>query len=299
MILKARTARFDWYKSCIHIFFVGLSIAFIVPLWAIAAISLSDEAKLTKAGYSLIPHPLDFTAYQYIFDNPLVIVDGYKVTAIMSFVGALLSVLLIATCAYALSRKDFAYRKAITYFLFFTMLFNGGLVPYYILMTKYLHVQDTYAGLILPVLGGVFFVFLMRTFFSQLPESIIESATIDGAGELRIFLSIVLPLSKPVLATVGLIKLLTYWNSWFQALLFVSDKHMYPLQYLLQVMLQNIEEITKQMNYMPTDYQSLAAMPTESVRMAMAVLAVGPMLFVFPFFQSYFAKGLTVGAVKE
>ncbi|THF82704.1 carbohydrate ABC transporter permease [Cohnella fermenti] len=298
-MLKARAVRFDWAKIGIHTFFILLSLVFIVPLWAIAAISLSSETKLVKAGYSLIPRPLDFTAYQYILKNPLVILDSYRVTAVMSFAGALLSLLLIATCAYALARKDFAYRKAITYFLFFTMLFNGGLVPYYILMTKYFHVQNTYAGLILPVLGGVFYVFLMRTFFSQLPESIVESAIIDGAGEARIFFSIIIPLSKPVLATVGLIKLLTYWNSWFQALLFISDKEKYPLQYLLQVMLQNIEEITKQMNYMPTDYEALSAMPTESVRMAMAVLAVGPMLFVFPFFQSYFAKGLTVGAVKE
>lgn len=283
----------------IHLLFLAASILFIVPLWSIVAISLSGESDISEYGYRLFPVKLDFQAYRYIFDNPMTILSAYKVTVIISFAGTFLSLLMISMCAYALSRSDFKYRGAITFYLFFTMLFSGGLVPYYMMMTKYLHLQNTYAALIIPLLGNVWYIFLMRTFFQQLPDSLAESATIDGASEMRIYTSIILPLSKPVLATVGLLQLLAYWNSWYQALLFISKGDMYPLQYLLQVMMQNIQEILKNMqNNVPVDQAQLGRIPTESTRMALCILAIGPMLFVFPFFQKYFAKGLTVGSVK-
>jgi len=287
-------------QLAIHLFFIGLSVVFIVPLWLIVAISLSDEADLVVHGYKLIPMTWDLTAYLYIFDSPMTIVNAYKVTMIISFVGTLLSVLMTSMCAYALSRADFKYKRFITFYLFFTMLFSGGLVPYYMLMTRYLHLQDTYAALIIPLLGPIFYIFLMRTFFQQLPESLVESAKIDGAGELRIYFTLIFPLSKPVFATVGLLQLLAYWNSWDSALLFINKHELYPLQYLLQVMIRNIQEILANMqNSMAiTDLAQVGKLPTESMRMAMCVLAIGPMLFVFPFFQKYFAKGLTVGAVK-
>lgn len=283
----------------IHLFFIGLSIVFIVPLWSILAISFSSETDLAEYGYKLLPHTWDLSAYRFLLDNPMTILNAYKVTFIMSFLGTGLSLLMMSMCAYALSRSDFKYRGFITFYLLFTMLFSGGLVPYYILMTKYLHLQDTYAALILPMLGNIFYVFLMRTFFKQLPDSLAESAKIDGAGELRIYLSIILPISKPVLATIGLLQLLAYWNSWMQALLFISKQEMYPLQYLLQVMMRNIQEILANMqNNVLQDLSMLGQIPTESTRMAMCILAIGPMLFIFPFFQKYFAKGLTVGSVK-
>ncbi|WP_240421834.1 carbohydrate ABC transporter permease [Paenibacillus periandrae] len=288
-----------WFKRCIHLFMICLSIVFVIPLVAIIAVSLSNDQDIAAHGYRLLPVQIDLEAYRYILSSPMTLFNAYKVTTIMSVLGTFLSLLMISSCAYPLSRKDFAYRSVITFYLFFTMLFNGGLVPFYILMTNYLHLQDTYAALIIPVLVNVFYVFLMRTFFQQLPDALVESATIDGAGELRIYLEIILPLSKPVLATVGLMQLLTYWNSWYPALLFVSSQEMYPLQYLLQVMLKNISEITKNMQENGlVDWSAAASLPTENMRMAMCMLAIGPMLLIFPFFQKYFAKGLTVGSVK-
>ncbi|RAV00217.1 carbohydrate ABC transporter permease [Paenibacillus sp. YN15] len=290
---------FSISRILIHAFFCMLSLAFILPLWSIVSVSLSGEQDLVDYGYRLIPKHLDFGAYSYILSNPMTIVDAYKVTGIIAFTGTLLSLAVISMCAYPLSRADFKYRRIITFYLFFTMLFSGGLVPFYIMMTKYFHLQNNYAALILPSVGNVWYMFLMRTFFQQLPESLVESATIDGAGELRIYWRIILPLSTPVLATVGLFQLLAYWNSWFHALLFIDKQNMYPLQYLLQVMMQNIQEILQNMqNNVPVDANQLANLPTESTRMAMCILTIGPMLFVFPFFQKYFARGLTVGAVK-
>lgn len=288
-----------WFTGCTHVIMILLSIAFIIPLISVLSISLSSEEDIAAFGYQLFPASLNFEAYNYIFSTPVTLLNAYKVTTVMSGAGTFISLAMISTCAYALSRRDYAYRKFITFYLLFTMLFSGGLVPFYILMTNYLHLQDTYAGLIIPVLGNVWYVFLMRTFFQQLPEALVESATIDGAGEGRIYFSIILPLSKPVLATIGLMQLLVFWNSWYPALLFISDKTMYPLQYLLQVMLQNISEIAKNMqDGVMVDLIAAANLPTENMRMAMCILAIGPMLFVFPFFQKYFTKGLTVGSVK-
>ncbi|SDC05346.1 putative aldouronate transport system permease protein [Paenibacillus sp. UNCCL117] len=288
-----------WFNGCTHLFMILLSVAFIIPIISIVSISLSSDENIAQFGYRLLPVEVDLEAYRFIFSTPMTLFNAYKVTIIMSAAGTFISLFMISTCAYALSRRDFIYRRIITFYLFFTMLFSGGLVPFYILMTNYLHLQDTYAALIIPVLGNVWYVFLMRTFFQQLPEALAESATIDGAGELRIYTSIILPLSKPVLATIGLMQLLTYWNSWYPALLFVSQKDMYPLQYLLQVMLQNISEITKNMqDNVMVDLSAAANLPTENMRMAMCILAIGPMLLVFPFVQKYFAKGLTVGSVK-
>lgn len=281
----------------IHSFFIVLSLAFIVPIWAVLAISVSNEGDLIQQGYSLIPKNLDFTAYQLIFKNPTRILSAYKVTTIISVVGLVLYLIMGTMIAYPLSRVDFKYRKGITFYLFFTMLFNGGMVPSYILMSL-LGLRNTYAALILPLLGNVWYVFLMRSFFQQLPSSIIESATIDGASELQIYFQMILPLSKPVLATVGLLTLLGYWNSWFQALMYIDKRELYPLQYLLQSMLRNMQEMMQNMDQVPVSLAETGRMPAEATRMAMAIVATGPMLFIFPFFQKYFSKGLTVGSVK-
>ncbi|MDF2921389.1 MAG: binding-protein-dependent transport system inner rane component [Paenibacillaceae bacterium] len=294
------TTRRGWlYQLPIHLFFIVISAAFIIPLWSIVAISLTNESDIATFGYKLIPGNIDFQAYRFILKNPMSLINAYKVTIVISVIGTLLSVLMVSMCACALARPNFKYARVITMLLFFTMLFNGGLVPSYILMTKYLHLQNTYFALIIPLLGSVWHMLLMRTFFKQLPESLVESATLEGAGELRIYLTIIVPLSTPVLATVSLMQLLACWNSWYPALLYISDSQLYPLQYLLQVMMQNIQEILKNMrNDVPVDLAQLGQLPTENARMAMCVLAIGPMLFIFPFFQKYFAKGMTVGSVK-
>ena len=291
--------RFSFANAFIYFIFILLSISILVPLWAVVSISLSDGQDIAKYGYQLIPRQWDWGAYIHIFEHPQGILESYKVTAISTFLGTFLTVWMISMCAYALSRRDFVYRKIITYFLFFTMLFSGGLVPTYILMTNYLHLQDTYAALIIPLMGSVWFLLLMRTFFLQLPVELIEAAKIDGAREFRIYLRIIIPISTPVFATVSMLQLLGYWNSWMPALLYINDERLYPLQYLLQRILRNVEELYMNLQMgMAVDAAQLANLPSESLRMAMAIVAIGPMLFVFMFFQRYFSKGLTVGSVK-
>ncbi|MDD2502745.1 MAG: carbohydrate ABC transporter permease [Clostridia bacterium] len=289
-------------KIALHSFFILLSLCFIIPLWAIVSISVTGDIEIVNYGYRLIPKTIDFSAYRFILKDPSTILSAYKVTIITSFASAILFLIIGSMSGYALSRDNFKYRRGVTFFFFFTMLFNGGLVPTYILISKYLNLKNTCWVLILPLLVNVWNVFLMRTFFQQLPKEIFDSATIDGAGEFRIYSFIVLPLSKPVLATVGLLQLLGGWNSWYLALLYITDKELYPLQYLLQIMLLNISMI---LNIMQKNIAagsnvdiSYFDLHNESMRMAMCILAVGPMLLIFPFFQKYFSKGLTVGSVK-
>ncbi len=284
----------------IHTLFLSMMAAFIIPLIAIISISFSSEAAIQKYGYSLFPREVSLTAYEYIFRQPQVILESYKVTVLTTLISTLLYLLMTSMCAYSLSRTDFKYRGGITFYLFFTMLFNGGLVPVYILMTRYMGLKNTYAALILPLLGNVWYLFLMRTFFQQIPKALVESAVIDGANEFRVYAGIILPLSKPVLATVGLFQLLNGWNSWYPALLYISKQKLYPLQYLLQVMLRSADTILKNamMGVGVVDSAQLARLPTESMRMAMCILAIGPILLIFPFFQKYFTKGLTVGSIK-
>lgn len=284
-------------KIVIHIFFIILSLVFIIPIWTLFAISVTSDADIVNFGYQLLPKNVDWSAYKYIFTSASNILTSYKVTIIISAVGTILSTIIGAMCAYTISRHDFAYRSRVTFYMFFTMLFGGGMVPGYILMTQYLHTQNTYWAMILPGMINVWNIFIMRTFFQQIPSSIIESATIDGAGELKIFVTIIIPLSTPALATIGLLQMLGYWNAWMPAMLYINKQELYPLQYLLQSMLRNMQEIMKniELTGMMIDTSSL---PMESMRMAMAVLAVGPILLVFPFFQRYFVQGLTVGSVK-
>ena len=286
-------------KIIIHAFFIILSFVFIIPIWTLFAISVTSDADIINYGYQLWPKVIDWGAYKYIFTSASDILSAYKVTIIITVVGTVLSTVIGAMCAYTISRQDFAYKSRVTFYMFFTMLFGGGMVPSYILMTQYLHVQNTYWALILPGMISVWNIFIMRTFFQQIPSSIIESATIDGASEMKIFISIIVPLSTPALATIGLLQMLGYWNAWTPAMLYITDQKLYPLQYLLQTMLRNMQEIMKNIELTGnTNMIDLSRLPMESMRMAMAVLAVGPILLVFPFFQKYFVQGLTVGSVK-
>jgi len=283
----------------IHAFFLILSLVFIVPIWVLFSISVTSDADIINYGYQIIPKAIDWGAYEYIFTSAANILTAYKVTIIITVVGTVLSTVIGAMCAYTISRPDFAYRSKVTFYMFFTMLFGGGMVPSYILMTQYLHTQNTYWALILPGMISVWNVFVMRTFFQQIPSSIIESATIDGASEMKIFVSIIVPLSTPALATIGLLQMLGYWNAWAPAMLYITEQKLYPLQYLLQTMLRNMQEIMKNIELTGnTNMIDLSNLPMESMRMAMAVLAIGPILLVFPFFQKYFVQGLTVGSVK-
>lgn len=286
-------------RALIHLLFILMCASFIIPMIYVISISLSDEQALTQFGYRLFPKVVSTRAYMHIFQNPTQLLNSYKTTIFFSMVGSTASLLVMALVAYSLSRNNFVLRKPITFFIFFTMLFGGGTIPSYILNTQYLGLANNIMVYILPSLASAWYIIIMRTFFSQLPHSLVESAKIDGASELRIFFQIVFPLSKPVLATVFLMTLLNKWNDWYTSLLYIRDTNLYSLQYMLQKILREAEFV-KSMSALGvnlnTDMQT--SVPTEPVRFAMVIVAAGPMLVVFPFFQKYFTRGLTVGAVK-
>lgn len=277
------------------IFFSILCLLIIFPFWLLVSVSLSSAETVAK-GYQLIPNPVCWDAYKYVFEQPDAILRAYGVTFVYSVAAMVLSVLFMAMVAYPLSRKKLKGRNVLNFYLYFTMLFSGGLVPTYLLVSKFLHLNDTIWVYILLGLINPWYVFMMRTFFQGIPGEIIESATIDGASEYTIFIKMILPLSKPVLATVALFIFLGKWNDWNTALIYIQNEKLYSLQYLLQKIMTNLDML-KQMQQTGMD-TSMIDVPDETIRMAMAVIVAGPALVIFPFFQKYFVKGLTVGSVK-
>jgi len=281
------------------VLFTILCALVVYPFLLLVGISFSNEMDVANYGYRLIPKNIDFSAYNYIFENPGAIFNAYKVTIFFSVVGMILSVLLISMIAYPLSKKDLRGRNAITFYLYFTMLFNGGMVSTYILITQYLHLGNSIWVYILPGLISPWFVFMVRTYFQGLPYEISESAKIDGASEYIIFFRFILPLSKPVLATIALMVFLGKWNSWYESMLYINNDDLISLQYLLQRIMQNIQMIQDaSKNINASSMLSASKIPAETVRVAMAVIVAGPVVAIFPFFQKYFVKGLTVGSVK-
>ena len=281
----------------LSVMLILLACAIIIPFLLILSVSFSNEQDIMLNGYKLIPEHFDLTAYKYVLHNPRDILQAYKITIIFAVLGTALTVFFTALIAYPISRPDMVGKKIINYMLLITMLFSGGLAPTYILNTRYLHLNNTIWIYIIPSLLYPWNIFMMRTFFSQLPDSLVEAASIDGAKQLRIFLQIIIPLSKPVIATIAVMTFVGKWNSWYESLLYIDDYTMVSLQYFLQRMMKNIALI-KEMNSMGMSMTGTLTIPSETARMAMAILVAGPILFVFPFFQKYFVKGLTVGGVK-
>lgn len=281
----------------VHIFFLAFGIICIVPFMIIISASLSSETDLAFNGFSVLPRKVDITSYAYLFKNPKIIIDSYVVTVIITVVGTFLGVLFMSMAAYCLARSNFRFKRLLTFFIFFPTLFSGGLVPSYIINTQYLHLTNSLWALILPTLINVFHIIMLRTFFKQLPEALFEAAKIDGAGEYYIYFKIALPLSKPVIATVAFLSALAKWNEWYNAMLYIRKDELVPLQYMLQRMMMNLRALLDAMEQVPS-MVNLQDLPGENLRMAMLVVAIGPMLLVFPFFQKYFTRGMTVGAVK-
>ncbi|MBN2795711.1 MAG: carbohydrate ABC transporter permease [Clostridia bacterium] len=276
-----------------------LALACIYPLLLVFGISITDEKTVTLEGYRLIPKVISFKAYDYVFTDAVDIFRAYGVTILVTLLGSIMSLIVISLYAYPLSRKDFKYKTFFTFIVFFTMLFNAGLVPWYMVYTNILHIKNTLFAMILPGLMTPLYVLIMRTFYvTTIPESIIEAAKVDGASEFRIFTQIVLPLSKPSLATIGLFNVLFYWNDWYSPLLFITDEKLYNLQYLLYRINQSITYITSQSNSLGNVSEILANIPSQTARMAMAIIAIGPIVLAYPFFQKYFVEGLTVGSIK-
>ncbi|WP_337100579.1 carbohydrate ABC transporter permease [Paenibacillus sp. YIM B09110] len=273
-----------------------LAILCILPFILVVSSSLTDEQKIITDGYQFIPTVFSTEAYSILFKYPQEMINAYLVTIGVTVTGTLLGLFLTSMTAYALSRRDFKWRNKFSFFFFFTTLFNGGLVPWYLLIVNYLNMKDTFMALIVPMMLNVFYIIVMKSFMSGIPEAIVESAKIDGANDFVIYARLILPLSKPALATIGLFLALAYWNDWYNALLFVSNQDLMPLQYYLYKMLGNMDGMRKAM--MGAGAVVTTAIPTESLKMAMTVVATGPILLAYPFVQRYFVQGLTIGAVK-
>ncbi|WP_339288621.1 carbohydrate ABC transporter permease [Paenibacillus sp. FSL E2-0201] len=279
-----------------YVSLIFLAILCIFPFILVVSSSLTEESKILTDGYQFIPTAFSTEAYSILFKYPDQMIQAYMVTIGVTLIGTLFGLFLTSMTAYALSRKDFKWRNKFSFFFFFTTLFNGGLVPWYLLMVNYLHIKDTLMALVIPMMLNVFYIIVMKSFMGSIPEAIVESAKIDGAGDFKIYARLILPLSKPALATIGLFLALAYWNDWYNALLFISDEKLMPLQYYLYKMLGNMDGMRKAM--MGAGAVVTTSIPSESLKMAMTVVATGPILLAYPFVQRYFVQGLTIGAVK-
>lgn len=285
------------YKIWIYIFFILLSLAFILPFILLIGISFSTAEDVARYGFSIIPRNFSLEAYEYVFANPDQLKSSYLVTIGYAFLGTLLSVAIMAMMGYALSRDGFAYKKFITWFLLITMFFRGGITPEYVINTQLYHLQDNLLIYLVSGLVSAYTVFVFKTFFSQLPKSLIESAQLDGASEMQIFTRVTLPLSKAVLATFYMFGLLSRWNNFEVSLYYIMTPKWYSLQYMLQQVLNEAKMLEQMLQNIPGVVVSDAP-PAEIIKFAICILAAVPMLIVFPFFQRYFSKGVVVGAVK-
>ncbi|KRL61573.1 carbohydrate ABC transporter permease [Latilactobacillus fuchuensis] len=281
-----------------NIFLAIFALSCILPFVFIIILSLTKESDITLYGYQFWPKHWGTMSYVYLAKMGKQVLTSLGVTVFITVVGTIINSLFSSTYAYAISRKDFAYAKFFTIFALISMLFVPGMVPTYLVITQMLGLKDNIWALILPMSFGVYNVLIMRSFFkTSIPEAIIESARIDGASELRIFRSIVVPLAIPGIATISLFTSLGYWNDWMNALLYITDDKLVPLQYLLVKIQNNIQVMTQQMN---SGGSAMLAqnVPAEGMRFAVVVVATLPIALTYPFFQKYFVKGMTIGGVK-
>ena len=284
-------------KILTHIVFITVSLCCVVPILFVISAAFTDDLVLAQEGYKLIPGKFSLEAFVYIFKSPKQILNSYGVTITTTVVGTVISLLLTSMLAYVMARKDFKASRLISFMVFFTMLFSGGMVPSYIMITRYYGLKNTIWAMILPYVIVPWHVFLMKGFFSDLPITLVEAAKIDGGSEIGIFFRIVAPISKPAFATVGLFCAFTYWNDWWLSMLYIEDAKLTSLQYYLYRIMNNIQFLSTSLTAGNITIDR-SQIPSETARMALCVLAAGPMLIIFPFFQKYFVKGLTVGAVK-
>ena len=288
------------FNIVLHIIFIIMAACCLFPILLTLSISLSSNKAIVEYGYSLIPKEFSLESYKFIFMDSTKIFRAYGVTIFNAVVGATLSVMVIAHVAYPLSRADFKLRKPITYFILFTMLFSGGQVASYMVITTIYHLQNTIWVMIIPVLMSPWYTVVLRTFFKTgVPTAIIESGKLDGAGELRILWQLVFPIALPGIATIALFQVLLFWNDWNLPLLYIVEPKLYNLQFLLQQMMQNIQQLNENPEFAAQASAGMAEIPTEGARMALCFVAMGPILVTYPFFQKYFIQGLTVGSVKE
>lgn len=277
---------------------IGLiAVSIILPFILLLMSSFTDEISITRNGYSFFPKDFSLSAYAYLGKSSSTIVRAYLISIIVTVTGTIGGLVMTVLCAYPLSRRELPGRRFLTFYVFFTMLFNGGLVPTYLTYTQYFHIKNTIWALLVPnILVQAYNVMLAKTFFqSSIPVEILEAARVDGAKEITIFTKVVLPLAKPIFATLGLFISVTYWNDWTNGLIYLTDSKLFSLQNLLNRMTSNIQFLS---STSLGGNVSAADLPSQTVRMAIAIVGVVPMLAAYPFFQKYFVKGIALGAVK-
>ncbi|MBP5153030.1 MAG: carbohydrate ABC transporter permease [Lachnospiraceae bacterium] len=271
------------------------SLACIFPFLVILGSSFSSESYLNLHGVQLIPGEFSTEAYHAVMKSGL-IWKSYIVTILITVTGTVIGLSLIAMTGYALQRKDFPFRNGISFYIYFTSLFSAGLAPYYLIMTQVYKLKDSYLAILLPLLMSPWLVILMKNFVKSIPHEITESGKIDGAGDMKIFTALILPMLKPALATIGLFLALGYWNEWYQSSLFLSSRvDVKPLQYMLY---ETVNKTDALKNTVAGQYVVITDIPSNTVKMATAMLATGPIVLLYPFVQKYFISGITVGAVK-
>ena len=281
-----------------HVFMIILGITVVFPMALLIMSSISSEADILKYGYTIFPKNIDFTSYKFIFGEGSIF-HSYMVTVFVTIVGTVLSVIVTTMVSYTLTVPGLPGKRILSFFILFTMLFSGGLVPSYMMWSNIFHIKNTIWALLLPfLLCSAFHIMITRTYFqNNIPKEVLESARIDGMSEFGIFFKIVLPLSVPIIATIGFMNALMYWNDWKNSLYFITDKNLVGVQALLNNMLTNVQYLAQSMDAssIATD---MANIPTLGIRMAVAVVGMLPMVALYPFFQKYYMKGLTIGAVK-
>lgn len=293
--MKSRKKKVDSLSIVFYVVVFLVAAICFVPFWLIVIGSLSRESDIVLNGYSLWPEHFSLEAYKMVFQIPERIIQAYGVSVFITTVGTVMALFVSTMAAFVLMRKDFKYRNKMAMFLYFPSIFSGGMLPSYLLISKYLGLKDSIWALILPGMISAWNIFLLRNFMSDIPDSIMESAKLDGASDFKIFYKLYLPLSKAGLATIGLFTALGYWNNWSNAMLYIDQPSKYPLQYLLYNMLSNIQGV-KEMA--AAAGAAMPELPSETYKMAMAVVTTGPIILLYPFVQRYFVKGITVGAVK-
>lgn len=282
----------------VYLFAIIFSLLCLYPFLMVVGGSLMTNEEVISEGFKIFPKEVTFASYDLLLSNGSLILNGYKVTTFVTVVGTTGSVLVNGMMGYVLSRKKLPGRKILNIYLLITMLFSGGMVPWYLVCTRYLHLKNTIWALILPNMVGAWNIFLVRNYFNTIPEELYEAAKIDGASEFTIFSKIYVRLATPVIATIVLFSALGYWNDWWLGLMLIEDSTKQPLQMLLRTMMSNIQFLQTMSETSSEAQAMLASVPGDGVKMALVVITTGPIILLYPFVQKYFMKGMMVGAVK-
>ena len=296
--MKKKTLGDRLLVSFFYVITGAFALLCLLPMWVALVSSFSNEVSLVHDGYRLWINKFDLTAYKLIFMGTGTVVNAYGVTILTSICGVLLTVLLTSSLAYPLTVHTVKYRNAMSLFAYATMLFNGGLVPTYILTARFLHMSNSLWVLIIPGALNAYNMFLMKNYFSTLPDSLAESAKIDGASDIYIYFKIILPLAKPIIATIALFSAMGYWNEWFKVLLYIDNPKLFTLQYLIMQLQQQVDFLTSSLNPAARSALGNITIPTITVRLSTAMVSIGPIILLYPFLQRYFIKGIMIGAVK-